>query len=73
MDLLVLGVKLLQGSESERTKPGLGMRKPRAKAALWPQGGHLTRGLVLHGYCDNLCSLYPTEVELWGTADQIMG
>ena len=73
MELLVLGAKFLQGSESERKNPGLGMRKPHAKAALWPQGGHLTRGLVLHCYCDYLCSLYPTEVELWGTAYQIMG
>ena len=46
MELLVLGAKFLQGSVGERKNPGLGMRKPCAKAALWPQGSHLTWGLA---------------------------
>lgn len=73
MEPLVLEAKFYNGHAREGKSSDQGIRKPSAKSALWPQVSHFTWGLIIHGSFDNLCSLYPTELELWGAAGQIMG
>lgn len=64
--------QVLQWSRTRGKEHWPGNQEPSAKSALRPQVRHFTWGLIIHGSFDNLCSLYPTELELWGAAGQIM-
>lgn len=49
MELLVLEATFHKDGAVQGKSTGLGVRKPSAKSALWPQVSHLTWGLILHG------------------------
>lgn len=49
MELLVLEATFHKDGAVHGKSTGLGVRKPSATSALWPQVSHLTWGLILHG------------------------